>query len=148
MSVEFVDNTADVLSEIDTKIEAVLEGWGIQGVSCVQEVIDREIPRHPGSWYTSKGGSGLRGSIHYQVEMSENAVYVGTNNEHAIYNELGTGIFLESDDGRQGRQTPWSYQDENGNWHRTNGMKAIHMFKNGIGNNVEDFKGIAEDGLK
>lgn len=146
MSVNFeipIDNSAEVLQELSTRVQAALEACGEQAVGYAQDIIDASIPRHADSWYTSKGASGLRGSISHEVH--ENTCYVGTNNEHAIYNEFGTGIYVE--DG-SGRQSPWAYQDENGNWHRTRGMKPIHFLKNALADHVDEYKSIMEEELK
>lgn len=139
MSVEFgisVDNSAEVLRELESRKEAILEAWGQQGVSYVKEVITKEGRVDTGA---------MRNGITHQVEDSESAVYVGTNSEHAIYNELGTGIYAE---GGKGRQTPWRYVDERGEGHWTRGMKPIHMIKNGIADHIDEFKDIAEEQLK
>ena len=60
----------------------------------------------------------LRNSITHEVE--DNVGYVGTNKEYAPYVEYGTGIFAVEGNGRD---TPWSYQDDEGNWHTTIGQK-------------------------
>ena len=60
----------------------------------------------------------LRNSITHEVE--DNVGYVGTNKEYAPYVEYGTGIFASEGNGRD---TPWSYQDDEGNWHTTIGQK-------------------------
>ena len=146
-TIRIEDHSADVLRELETRIQAGLEACGDHAVDFAQNVITAGVPRNPGSWYHSRGAAGLKGSISHQVQMGEHAMYVGSNFETAPYNEYGTGIYLESDDGRQGRQTPWSYQDSHGEWHRTRGMKPIHMIKNGIGDHISDFKKIAEDEL-
>lgn len=139
MALEFeirADNSGDVLRELESKIEVILEAWGIQGVGAVQDIITAESRIDTGA---------MRNSISHQVEMGEQAVYIGTDIEYAIYHELGTGIYLE---GGGGRQTPWAYQDANGEWHRTRGMKPIHMIKNGVSGSVNEFKSIANDILK
>lgn len=63
----------------------------------------------------------LRRSILSRVEETANGVegVVFTPLEFAPYIEYGTGLFAE--DG--GRQTPWSYQDDEGNWHTTKGQR-------------------------
>lgn len=139
MAVEFTisaDNSEAVLQELSTKLEAILEAWGIQGVGAVQDIITSESRIDTGA---------MRNSISYQVDLNDQSVMIGTNIEYAIYHELGTGIYLE---GGGGRQTPWAYQDANGEWHRTRGIKPIHMLKNGVSGSVEDFKSIANDILK
>lgn len=139
MAVEFTisaDNTAEVLQELSTKLEAILEAWGIQGVGAVVDIITSESRIDTGA---------MHNGISHQVDLNDQSVYIGTNIEYAIYHELGTGIYLE---GGGGRQTPWAYQDAKGEWHRTRGMKPIHMIKNGVSGSVEDFKSIANDILK
>lgn len=59
----------------------------------------------------------LRNSIRSEVEGNEGVV--GTNLYYAPFVELGSGLFAVNGDGRQ---TPWSYQDDNGNWHTTIGQ--------------------------
>ena len=139
MAVEFTisaDNTEAVLQELSTKKEAIFEAWGIQGVGAVQDIITSESRIDTGA---------MRNGISHQVDLNDQSVYIGTNIEYAIYHELGTGIYLE---GGGGRQTPWAYQDANGEWHRTRGIKPIHMIKNGVSGSVNDFKSIANDILK
>ena len=139
MAVEFTisaDNSEAVLQELSTKLEAILEAWGIQGVGAVQDIITSESRIDTGA---------MRNGISHQVDLNDQSVLIGTNVEYAIYHELGTGIYLE---GGGGRQTPWAYQDANGEWHRTRGIKPIHMLKNGVSGSVENFKSIANDILK
>lgn len=69
----------------------------------------------------------LRNSITHEVE--DNVGYVGTNKEYAPYVEFGTGIF--SSEGN-GRDTPWSYQDDEGNWHTTVGQKPQPFLKTAL----------------
>ena len=60
----------------------------------------------------------LRNSITHEVH--DGVGIVGTNKEYAPYVEYGTGIFAVEGNGRD---TPWSYQDDEGNWHTTIGQK-------------------------
>ena len=136
------NHVQEALDQINRNIEAALEAVGIFAEGRAMDIIDAGIPRHADSWYTSKGGAGLRGSITHLVDMSQKAVHVGTNNEHAIYNELGTGIYLEAEDGRKGRQSPWSYQDEDGNWHRTRGITPLHFLKKSFTENEAEIREI------
>ncbi len=68
------DHTGEVLKELDSRVEAVLEKWGTNGVSYVQNIITRE---------GRVDSNAMRGSITNVVQKSEDAVYVGTNNEYA-----------------------------------------------------------------
>lgn len=60
----------------------------------------------------------LRSSITHEV--NNDVGIVGTNKEYAPYVEFGTGIFASEGNGRD---TPWSYQDDKGEWHTTVGQK-------------------------
>lgn len=64
----------------------------------------------------------LRSSIRYEV--NGDSVEIGTNVEYAPYVEYGTGIYANNSNAKK---IPWSYQDENGDWHRTSGQPA-HPF--------------------
>lgn len=83
----------------------------------------------------------LRQSINHKVE--DNAGWVSTNVEYAPYVEIGTGIY-SSEGG--GRQTPWVYQDANGEWHRTSGSKPQPFMKPALEQNtskiIDQFKGL------
>lgn len=62
----------------------------------------------------------LRNSITYEVDDEKQECSIGTNLEYAPYVHQGTGIYATNGDGRK---TPWSYQDDEGNWHTTIGQK-------------------------
>jgi len=67
------------------------------------------------------GDSGqLRQSISHRIEDREGYVY--TNVHYAPYVEYGTGIYAMYGNGRK---TPWSYQDLEGEWHTTEGMEPM-----------------------
>lgn len=133
------DHSGEILKRLEEQKEAILEACGQQAVTHAKNIITKHSRVDTGA---------MRNSINHQVAMDESAVYVGTNNEYAIYNEYGTGIYLESDDGKTGRQTPWSYQDSRGEWHRTRGMKPIHMLKNSLDHFQSEYKKIITDRLK
>lgn len=130
------DHSDEVLRDLEGAKERILEAWGQQGVSYVKDVITAAGRIDTGA---------MRNGISHQVDNGESKVYVGSNTEYAIYNEYGTGIYAE---GGKGRKTPWFYVDSHGEGHFTHGMKPIHMFKNGIGDHLSEFKQIAENELK
>ena len=59
----------------------------------------------------------LARSIQYDVEG--NTCTVSAPLEYAPYVEYGTGLFAE----QGGRKTPWTYKDEEGNFHTTSGQR-------------------------
>ena len=132
MNIEFKDNSKEVLQALATNVEAALEACGHQAVSHAKQNITKA-----GRIDTSN----MINSVNHMVQGKD--CYVGTNVEYAVYNELGTGIYIAG-----GRQTPWAYQDSNGKWHWTRGMKPIHFLKYAISNHINEYKRIIEQQLK
>ena len=95
-------------------------------------------------WYIRTGN--LRNSITHKVEQEENATtaIVGSAVEYAPYVELGTGIYADMG----GRQTPWRYQDKNGNWHTTRGMPARPYLRPALENHIKDYQDVLAEVLK
>ena len=79
----------------------------------------------------------LQNSIISTVETTNDAVigYVSTNLEYAPYVEYGTGLFAESGNGRQ---TPWKYQDDEGNWHTTKGQHPQPFMRPALSENKQN----------
>lgn len=136
MPVEINDFTDDVLAALNRQTEAALEAVGQQAVTHAKQNLKAAGRNDTGT---------LQNSITHKVQMSEKAVYVGTNVHYAIYNEMGTGIYT---DGGGGRQTPWRYQDAKGNWHTTRGIKPTHFLKNAAQDHKEEYRAIIESQLK
>ena len=123
-----------VLEEFKAACLRGLERCGSQG-----EGYAKDLAPSPG-----KTGTGeLRNEISHKVDEAELAVYIGTNNDHAIYQELGTGEYYPG-----GRPTPWVYQDAKGNWHWTRGNPAQPFIKPAVADHQKTFRNIIEDELK
>jgi HK97 gp10 family phage protein len=93
-----------------------------------------------------KGNGELRRSITSKVE-SDGGAPVGvvfTPLEYAPYVEFGTGLFAE-EGGRQ--NVPWCYQDDEGNWHTTSGMKPQPYMRPALNENREQIKRILREGM-
>lgn len=82
----------------------------------------------------------LRSSITHEVVGDVCAI--GTNVEYAPYVHQGTGIYAT--DGT-GRTTPWSYQDEDGNWHTTIGMPPRPFLTSALDSNREEITRLFEE---
>lgn len=84
-----------------------------------------------------KDTGALQNSITSTVETTNEAVigYVSTNLEYAPYVEYGTGLFAENGNGRQ---TPWKYQDDDGNWHTTKGQHPQPFMRPALSENKQD----------
>ena len=71
------DNTGQVVDGIDSAIGVALEEIGLSA----ENYAARKCPVDTGN---------LRGSITYEVDAGDNAVYIGTNVDYAPHVELGT----------------------------------------------------------
>ena len=129
-NVQITDNTAEVLSELERKKLIALTKIGITAEGFAK----KKTPVDLGT---------LRNSITYVV--NDDSVYIGTNIDYAPYVELGTGIYAT--DGK-GRKSPWSYQDRNGKWHRTKGMKPHHMIRDAAAKHSNEYQQIIIDTMK
>ena len=170
-SLEFtlLDHSDEVLRARESQIEAALEGVGNNAVTYAKQNIDAAIPRNGASWYHSSGA--LQNSIDHRVVKGEKAVYVGTNLDYAVYNEMGTGKYATGGGGRQGWWgfVPGSsgggklkgkrYTEEEArrivailkskglDAHMTQGIKPIHFLKKAAADHIEEYKGIIKQEL-
>lgn len=80
-SVEITDNTEEVKAKLLEKIERGLIACGLAAEGHAKQALTDQKAVDTGR---------LRNSITNQVDMSEQAVYIGTNVEYAAYVELGT----------------------------------------------------------
>lgn len=94
-----------------------------------------------------KGTGELRRSITSKIEREGEDVVgvVFTPLEYAPYVEYGTGLFAEGGNGR--KDVPWNYQDDEGNWHSTSGMKPQPFMRPALNDNREQIKKILAEGI-
>ena len=130
MNVQFTDNSKEVLEAMQQAAVRAMEKCGLTAEGYAKKL----CPVDTGN---------LRNSITHTVDEEEPAAYIGTNNEYAAYVELGTGKYVSG-----GRPTPWVYQDEKGNWHRTHGQKAQPYLKPAVADHSNTYRKIIEDELK
>lgn len=131
---EIIDNSGEISKKIKAAIQRALERIGMQGESFAKDYITMQKAVDTGA---------LRNSINHKVRTNENAVYIGTRKEYAIYVELGTGKYYNG-----GRNTPWVYQDAKGNWHMTHGQRARPYLKPAAANHTQTYKNIVEDEMR
>lgn len=136
IDVDITDNTRKVLEELKNAVERGLEAIGLTAEGYAKETITEAGRINTGL---------LRNSISHKVNDSENAVYIGTNVEYAVWHEVGTGIHAA--DG-QGRKTPWAYQDNSGEWHYTRGVKPLHYLRNSVANHTSQYKDLLQASLE
>ena len=130
MNAQFTDNSKEVLEAMQQAAVRALEKCGLTAEGYAKKL----CPVDTGN---------LRNSITHTVDEEEPAAYIGSNAEYAAYVELGTGKYVSG-----GRPTPWVYQDEKGNWHRTHGQKAQPYLKPAVAANANTYRKIIEDELK
>lgn len=131
MKITLEDHSAEVLEALDAAVGRALEKCGIVAEGHAKKL----CPVDTGN---------LRNSItHTVADNGERAAYVGTNSEYGVYVECGTGIYYPG-----GRQTPWTYQDENGDWHLTHGQRAKPFIKPAVTYNAAQYNRIIEQELK
>lgn len=130
MNIQFTDNSKEVLEAMQQAAVRALEKCGLTAEGYAKKL----CPVDTGN---------LRNSITHTVDEEEPAAYIGSAVEYAAYVELGTGKYVSG-----GRPTPWVYQDEKGNWHRTNGQKAQPYLKPAVSDHANTYRKIIEDELK
>lgn len=128
MDFKFTDNSQEILAAmLEAKMRA-LEACGL----VAEGYAKKAAPVDTGN---------LRNSISHKV--TGDAAYIGTNVEYAPYIELGTGKHTTG-----GRQDSWVYQDDKGNWHRTNGQKPKPFLRPAVADHAAKYREIMKDELK
>ena len=126
------------LDEVLNSLEKLADTTNLEGAlgkacAIVEASAKKKAPKDSGN---------LRRSITSKVENNEGVVY--TSLFYAPYVEYGTGLFAESG-GRT--DVPWNYQDDEGNWHSTSGMKPQPFMRPALYENREEILRIIKEGL-
>ena len=131
MKITLEDHSDEVLEALESACRRALEKCGLVAEGYAKKL----CPVDTGN---------LRNSItHTVADNGERAAYVGTNSEYGVYVECGTGIYYPG-----GRQTPWVYQDEKGDWHLTHGQRAKPYIKPAVADHSAQYNRIIEQELK
>ena len=131
MQIRLEDHSAEVYKELEAACQRALEKCGLVAEGYAKKL----CPVDTGN---------LRNSItHTVADNGERAAYVGTNSEYGVYVECGTGIYYPG-----GKQTPWVYQDEKGDWHLTHGQRAKPYIKPAVADHSAQYNRIIEQELK
>lgn len=126
-------NKQAVLDEFKRQKKVALEAVGLQG--------ETNAKMHIAAVGAVDTGR-LRNSITHATD--DDSAYIGTNVEYGIYVEMGTGIYAEEG----GRSTPWSYKDDEGNWHTTVGMKPRPFLAPAVQEHIDEYKELVENYMK
>lgn len=131
VEIEMKDNTAKILTAFEQAVSRGLDAIGMTAEAHAKQTIN-----DAGRIDTGR----LINSISHNVEEEENAVYIGTNVEYAIWHEVGTGVYAA--DGK-GRKSPWAFKDEKtGEWIWTKGVKPLHFLQDAACNHSDEYKKI------
>lgn len=128
MSIKFIDNSEEVLAAMLEAKARALESCGLVAEGYAKKL----APVDTGN---------LRNSISHKVV--EDAAHIGTNTEYAPYMEFGTGKYTPG-----GRPDSWVYQDDKGNWHRTEGAKAQPFLKPAVADHAQQYRQIIESEMR
>lgn len=82
-----------------------------------------------------------KGSYSYAVDKEKGEAYVGSSLENAIWEEFGTGHYALNGDGRK---DSWSYQDNFGVWHTTDGKEPNRPLQRAKDNTLDKIKSFAQ----
>lgn len=133
MSVEF-DGFDEIIERFNNLAdEAEIEKALGKACALVERSAKEKAPRDNGE---------LRRSITSKVENNEGIVF--TPLKYAPYVEFGTGLFAE-EGGR--KDVPWCYQDDEGEWHSTSGMKPHPYMRPALEENREEILSILKESL-
>lgn len=126
------DNTKLFGDELKRAILRALERCGSQAEGYAKDLCP----------ISDTGEKTLQQSITHKIDQKNNEVYVGTNVEYGAYVELGTGKYYPG-----GRLTPWNYEDENGDWHHTEGQEAQPYLVPAAKDHAQTYRNIFKDEL-
>ena len=123
----------EVLNSIDSlaNLEELQSALG-KACAVVEASAKQKAPKDTGA---------LARSITSKIEDTEGIIF--TPLEYAPYVEYGTGLFAEEG----GRNTPWIYKDDKGEWHRTSGQKPQPFMRPALAENREKIINILKEGI-
>lgn len=134
-----IENLNGVLEEIETLIDDEKLKPALQRCcALVERSAKQKAP---------KGTGVLRNSITSKVEYEGDKLVatIFTPLEYAPYIEFGTGLFAEGGKGR--KDVPWCYQDDEGEWHSTSGMKPQPFMRPALNENREEILRLLKEGI-
>ena len=131
-----IDDLIKKLEDLES-LEGYKEALG-KACALVERAAKEKAPKDTGE---------LRRSITSEVyEDGEDIVgVVFTPLLYAPYIEYGTGLFAEGEGGGR-KDVPWHYQDDEGNWHTTSGIKPHPFMLPALNENREEILRLLEEG--
>ena len=124
--------------KIDAAIDELIRRT-IIGVKDACELIEADaVERCPEGDHEGADTVSLAHSIATKIDVNGAKVVgiVGTGLDYAVYVHEGTGIMSRTGMGRK-HDLPWSYKDDEGNWHTTSGMEANPFLEKAYDANIK-----------
>ena len=137
--------TADVTITVNSNKQAILDEFKWRKKVAL-EAIGKQGEANAKMHITAAGAVGKTGRLRNSIshDADDDSAYIGTDVEYAIYVEVGTGIYASEG----GRSTPWSYKDDEGNWHTTVGMKPRPFLAPAVQEHVDEYKELVENYMR
>ncbi len=133
MSIKF-EGLEEVLDSLDNLYDMANYSKGLEK-ACM--LVERSAKQK-----APKGTGELRRSITSKVDNLQGVVY--TPLLYAPYIEYGTGLFAENG-GRS--NVPWSYKDDEGEWHTTSGMPPHPYMRPALNENREQILRVIKESM-
>ena len=121
LDTKITDNSQAVLDALYDQLEDVLAKIGEDAVEDVKAQYEKEHLVDTGD---------TKESFHYKTDKEDNAVYVGSNRDSALFVEYGTGHYTKSH-----HQAPY-------------GTKAHHILKRTVAKNAKKYVKAIKKGLE
>lgn len=131
--------------------DMVFEDYSIKAIKAIEEKTLQALEKSGALVETqtkrnSRVDTGqTKGSFRHLVVDSEKAVYIGSNDENAIYEEFGTGEYAIKGNGRKGG---WVYRNAKGEYYHTVGKKPSRAFFKAYKANISKCKQLIESTLR
>lgn len=133
-TVEFDDNSPEVLAALQNAVERGLEAIGETAEGYAKKYLTKQGAVDTGN---------LRNRTTYKV--SGNEVYIGTDVEYGVYVELGTGEY--SLVGGTPKKS-WVYMDKFGNWHMGYPQKARPFLVPAARDHTKEYRNLLKESLE
>lgn len=126
------------LEELQGKLSKLITRNDVEKACAqVERLAKQKAPKDTGA---------LARSITYEVTETTGEIVgnIYTPLEYAPYVEYGTGLFAEEG----GRQSPWSYKDDQGDWHTTSGQTPQPFMRPALTESKEKIIEILKEGIR
>lgn len=164
MNVQFTDHSKEVKAEFEAACLRALEKCGLVAEGYAKKLCPVDtgllrnsithalagesaaISEYEANRPKKAGGEKKKGKYSGTAPADsggEMSVYIGSNVEYAVHQEMGSGKHYPG-----GRKDPWTYTDEKGQAHLTGGSRAQSFLKPAIADHSSTYRKIINEELK